>query len=81
MVKNQNEQIRDYMREHDGYLTRTAKQVRFGKLRLSTSEELFRSMLSPEPCREALHAEVVECALFATLNSLKSLTAKRPIPI
>jgi hypothetical protein len=54
MVKNQNEQIRDCRREHDGYLKGTAKPARLGKLKLSTSEELFCSMPSREPGQEAL---------------------------
>jgi hypothetical protein len=34
-------------------------------------------MLSREPVGKLFHAQVVECALFATLNFLKSLMAKK----
>jgi hypothetical protein len=65
------------VREHDGHLTRTTKQVRFGKLKLRTRKKFFCSMLSLEHYREALLAEVVECALFATPNALKSFMTQK----
>ena len=66
----------DYKREHDGYLDEEVKTVSARQTETFDVPQISRSMLLPEACREAHHAEVAECALFATLNSLKSWTAQ-----
>jgi sRNA-binding protein len=59
------------MRDHDKYLDEESETVSARRADCQSPLESVRPMLLPKARREAHHAEVAKCALFATANSLK----------
>src|SRR6266446_2537959 len=56
----------------DNCLDEETEQFRLATRELRSRQNRFALYVAPKPCREAHHAEVVECCLFAEPNSLKS---------
>ena len=81
-LRNQTEDEQDYISSNDAsrpigivliILTSSSKQFRLGRPRFSKSQG---SPMRFKGRRNAGHLEVVECSLFATPNSLKSLAGQ-----